>query len=297
MEAVLLSHKQCVVTNLHAGLGNNLFQYTAGLSVVQHLDARLSFRHDRPTPSSARLVELLGVDLELATPPLLRRFGFAPPTASPIRAAQRVRRRIDRSLGRIQVVRPKGAFEPWNANQIRPDAEATLLRGYFQHPSWFEPSLIVTADRLAQRFSRITDPALGTDATVISFRRGDYVRFGWDLTLDYYATAIDRIGRVDGPIWVLGDDQVFVELVKLWLLDKGMVAAKLPDLGVDEVTRDLALLAFADRVIMSNSTFCWWGVVAGNPDGRRDDRTVIAPAQWLPQGGNALIRPEWQTIE
>jgi hypothetical protein len=68
------------------------------------------------------------------------------------------------------------------------------------------------------------------------------------------------------------------------------------------VTRDLALLATAEQVVMSNSTFCWWGVVAGQTPGR--ERVVIAPRPWLMGAGldgkadeDSLLRPEWLTVD
>ena len=63
------------------------------------------------------------------------------------------------------------------------------------------------------------------------------------------------------------------------ILTMSIAAQRVPTFEGSPGITDLAVLAGAGSVIMSNSSFCWWGVTAGDSEAR-PDRTVFVPTPW-----------------
>jgi hypothetical protein len=286
-----------VVVVLKGGLGNQLFQYAAGTTAAQQLNAVLTV--DGTGAGAALLDNALGIEVVQATPETLRRLAIGAPGHSTTRVMQRIHRRTLHATGKVRYERQnhRDAHAPMPELEPRGNIVGLHLDGYFQHPTWFSASLTGIAARLGNRLKKVASHELGRGATVISFRRGDYVPLGWDLPLGYYERALQMVPPTDGPVWVVGDDQMVIELIRDWLDGRGWTTSAPPDLGADPLVRDMALLGAAERVVMSNSTYCWWGVNAGDPDSTRSERTIITPASWLPLSGSAtLVRPHWNAI-
>jgi hypothetical protein len=174
-----------------------------------------------------------------------------------------------------------------------------MLDGYFQNEGYF-------ADYADDIRATISLPTIGLDElydlprplVAVTFRRGDYVNFGWDLPLSYYQRSIERLRqRVDpGSLLIFADDVQFADLVPLWLKGKERIIV------VPRITRDpilqLALMATCDHHILANSTFCWWG--AWLSEGRQDrEQIFLTPAGWLGKsyGNNEGIIPRrWEVV-
>lgn len=292
-----MSRAPLVVVVLDGGVGNQLFQYAAGLSIARELGATLAVRG--LGSNGIRLDEFLGGGVQLATPEMIQQLALAAPLPLVSRALQHARRRWSTSRGQIQYVRQghQEAYAPKPPGIVTEATTTVLLDGYFQHPSWFSSSLSDIAHELKRRLDEGSVAESGRGATVISFRRGDYVRLDWALPMSYYDAALRSLEPLDGPVWVIGDDSVLIGLVGDWLRRFGMEVSPLPDLGVPPLWRDLILLSTAQRVVMSNSTYCWWGVTAGDASSTGRERTIVAPAYWLPmKGSEALIRPTWRVV-
>ncbi len=100
------------------------------------------------------------------------------------------------------------------------------LEGYFQTERWFTG----VADHIARRVQLpavtplrpATAPA-GAPTVGVSFRRGDYVRVGWELPLSYYEHALARISELvpGAALVVLGDDPVFTQFATGWVANYG----------------------------------------------------------------------------
>ncbi|MEI7623560.1 MAG: alpha-1,2-fucosyltransferase [Actinomycetes bacterium] len=180
------------------------------------------------------------------------------------------------------------------------------MEGYFQHPRWFEPVLSEILDALRSSVASVVRPEERTfseelgDFTVVSLRRGDYVRHGYALPVEYYESAVDALPNVDGPLVLLSDDGLVSSFAAPWFKAKGFDVVPESVLGARSRHRDLALLADASQVVMSNSTFCWWGTVLGDDcDERKDhERFVVAPRDWITRFpmSPVLIRNRWLAL-
>jgi hypothetical protein len=269
-----------VLVELGGGLGNQLFQYAAGVSMAAELDGHLWLRRQNVSWGLA-LDEFMSLD------------HLCPPSS------------VETSF---DDVRPDQLLIRETAWGYRPRTFATIptsvrllrLDGNFQHPTWFERGLPRVIDELRCRLEDSVAPEDKGQA-VISFRRGDYVQLGWALPASYYESAAASLRESSTNACVIGDDPFFVELAIPWLRGLGVDAQSAPTMP-DKVSRDLALLAFARIVVMSNSTFCWWGVMAG--DMAAQDRMVIAPRPWLAAVSavantteDPLLRPNWHIVQ
>jgi hypothetical protein len=123
-----------------------------------------------------------------------------------------------------------------------------------------------------------------SEKCVISLRGGEYRGLNdVFLPLDYYLNAIDRVREIDPDVEfeVVTDDlslanEYFPNLkatssggVKI-LFNKIYISPKSSKIG-----RDFAALQRAKYLILSNSSFSWWGAYTN-----RDTQLVIAPKYW-----------------
>lgn len=257
------------------GVGNQLFQYAAGMGLSQRTGASVVV--DRSNVEGLCLPDLLPEGtVEVASLAERRRFGMsngADPMST--RAAMLLwRTALERSRRLTVVLESKsgGAEVP---TQI---AHRCLLVGWFMNPDWFGSSREAVASLVRRRLE--THPAYtaarSSGAAVVSFRRGDFVRWGLDLSLDYYERSLKHLRGATGPVWLVGDDQLFLEFASRWFADRGVTISPLPAFEGSAGITDLALLAGAQTVVMSNSTFCWWGVSAGDTAGHAA-RTIVLP--------------------
>ena len=267
-----------VLVHLMGGVGNQLFQYAAGLSLTGQEGDGLVF--DLPTSQGLGLTDLLGAGSVPVAPPSVRRaFGLSGNSQSmATRVLIRLKREAMVRSGRLALLR-----ETATSAVLPPDRVAgrCVLLGWFIHPAWYSGTVDLVAARVGSGLRDHPAFALARSSgtTVISFRRGDFVRWGWDLGTEYYVRALEHLDPIDGPCWLVGDDELFLEFACTWLATRGIRAERAPLFAGSRGRADLALLAGARTVVMSNSTFCWWGVAAGDTE-PGVARRIIVPAPW-----------------
>jgi hypothetical protein len=281
-----------VLVRLQGGLGNQLFEYSAGLAVAGELGVPL-----RCLPSNSPGIPIESVlpngAITFADASDVRRFRMSN-ASDPllVRAANRLQRKAPWYRRQHSMV-----LQGWSTMKFSA-AERTFvastpycyLSGWFIHRSWFAPVLPEVSSLIHDRLREHPGYLAADGALVVSFRRGDYVRVGFELSLDYYADAMERLGGHTGPCWVVCDDEAFGVLAAEWLTRRGLNASAAPSFEGSRALGDLALLAGATNVVMSNSTFCWWGVVAGDRADRAG-RRVIVPDPWIPARSEDLGLP------
>lgn len=280
-----------VLVRLQGGLGNQLFQIAAGTTVSRKLDASLSFTKSSDTEV---LTDLLDSPIHFAPSSLEIRSGLRPSLQPSMRAYWAVSRRL---LPKRAVLLRQAGNEAYNeASNIDILKRSTYIGmdGYFQHPSYYEGEKDQILHALNRQLLAATNLVQPSDFAVIAMRRGDYVRNGWALTESYYRRAISAIELNREKVYVIADDPMMVTVVAGWL-KRPDDDVRPPKVELKDEVRDLALLAGARQVIMANSTFHWWGVVAGDAE---HERRVIAPARWIAhiERSRALLQPNWELI-
>jgi hypothetical protein len=276
-----------VVTRSYGGLGNQMFQYAAGMSVASRLGASLH-------------VDTLWFDPKVhprESPPQ-RRYGlgvFGVPERIPARA------RLLLKLRRPTVIKEKALFsyDP----RLAAVAGSVVLDGYWQSYRYFEhiAEEVRRVFRLPPASShagrRLLADCADPNCVAIHVRRGDYAsnpkltRIFGVLSDDYYRAAAAEIRRRVGSrlrYLVFSDD---IEWCK-----RNATLATLGDVafveGTAADTEDLLLLSSCTNHIIANSSFGWWGAwLAADPD-----KIVVAPVPWAREprvDGTDLIPPGW----
>tara|TARA_R110002074_G_scaffold307432_1_gene478283 strand:+ start:141 stop:917 length:777 start_codon:yes stop_codon:yes gene_type:complete len=158
-----------------------------------------------------------------------------------------------------------------------------LINGYLQSPKYFEhnkddvKSLFTFPDEAKQKVDKAVAKVREKYDTVIGVhvRRGDYLlnpQIHPTCTVDYYKEAIEELGD-DNSLCIVCTDTP--EWVGQNLCNDTVILSN----SVDEL-EDLYLLTLCDHVILSNSTFAWWGAWLNE-----NKPTVIAPEIWFgPEG-------------
>jgi hypothetical protein len=302
-----MAGRGAVVVSLTGGVGNQLFQYAAGLTLSSERDVRLHVQPAR-TPAARELGAGDLVDLPSTTLAPVERLvcgfpggvlGRAPSVLRrPVRsAAQRAvgYREVRQSL--MQMADARTTFDP--------KARYLHLRGLFQHPTYYEPVLDTITASMARKLASPLDVASGDGTVAVHFRRGDYLLHGYDLPLSYQesALALVRERAEITRVVVMSDDPEFARLAAEHFGRRGFDAhALLPDPTRGELD-DFCLFAGAAHLVMSNSTFVWWAAVLGDRlrPGGETSRVVVCPTPWMPMraagtipsGSLDLHRPNW----
>lgn len=127
------------------------------------------------------------------------------------------------------------------------------------------------------------------NSVLIHVRGGDYIQLGWELKIDYYQNALSSFSKLEEPnFFVITDDQGYLESLNL------PCKYKLIDdyVGIKSYI-NMYLFSQASNIILSNSTFAWWGAYLN-----RDYNIVTVPKIWIPVGAYEKIYfpEEWIKI-
>lgn len=274
-----------IIVRLCGGLGNQMFQYAAGLALARQQGTELRF--DLAWFDRVQLHQ--GLELH-------RVFGL--PLPQPSRkemnavlgwaARPLARRALSRSVCRW--MRPstwvsEPYFHYWSAFEtIGPDA---YLDGYWQSWHYFagvEP-LVRECFRFAQPLdecnTKLVQKMSACNSVSVHVRRGDFARdpaiqrvHGVDLS-GYYRAAVGQIQKyISSPHFFIFSDEPEWATKHLSLRAPFTIVAH--NRGKDSY-RDMQLMASCRHHIIANSTFSWWGAWL-NPSPKK---IVIAPREWF----------------
>ena len=256
--------------NLDGGIGNLLFQYSAALKLQNHFEFTVSLKE--LSPGLIKRLEKYVGEIEFSTSRFRSGSHFAQTS----------------NLGRL-TTKWEPSFSPCETHY---SIRVRFLKGYFQHPSWYQDSLELVLKKL-DTHRESASLHMPRNLTVIHLRRSDYVRLGWDLPMSYYDKALAIDSNINqGPIAVFSDDQMIVDLFEQRLSAAGLTIHNNADSVASSAFNDFFTIANAQRVIMSNSTFCWWAVKLAQSS--NSEVVAYCPSTWLPdQKSNVLIDSTW----
>lgn len=188
----------------------------------------------------------------------------------------------------------------YEAKEAGYSKEAMGLRGNYYIKGWFQSEQYFSDIRsiLIKEFTPRKKIALtanlrevlGKEETVsLHIRRGDYLRLGNGLPLEYYIQAVEEIRRFyANPIFLVFSDDMN------WVMRNLKLEGQVVYVNEDRKYADYEELLIMSRCksnIIANSTFSWWAAWLN----RNDDKHVIAPKKWF--GTQTGIIPDaWITI-
>jgi hypothetical protein len=294
-----------VVMGLSGGLGNQLFQYASGLGIATRLGAELRLDDTWVEPRERWLPGILRDRYRAASRVDLLRVGEAGGGGRSIDKA--VREAVRLGVGGVRRLRRRtpavshssraedvARFDP---SLLEIDLPA-ILRGWYQNEHYFE----AVADEVHAHLELPAVPlpaglAADRPLVAVSFRRGDYVRFGWELPFSYYERALARLLHhvADAHFLVFGDDREFVELVTPWVARYGPATDAYTI--TDGVVEHLVLAGECDHAVIANSSFAWWGAwLAERRVAGRARVRVLASALYPARFGDGVVPGRWELI-
>jgi hypothetical protein len=285
-----------IIVRIGGGLGNQMFQYAAGLSLSvtrkTRLELDISWFQNNPSDVTKRTfrLDIFAIHAAIAQKEQITK--LAKPSA--------IQRLLDRNK---PYYRKNIYYEPhfhYDSNFRRAPSDI-ILDGYWQSEAYFKD----IAERIRQDFAisapltshtkELAEQIGKTAAVSLHVRRGDYVNdaktFNYHGVCEpaYYAKAIaalkDRIGVME--IFVFSNDMDWV---------KENISSEFPMTFVNHAGRqdyeDLYLMSLCRHNIIANSSFSWWGAwLNANPD-----KIVIAPSRWFNESKadtRDLLPDEW----
>lgn len=289
-----------IITRLTGGLGNQMFQYAAGLALAERRRTVLKlnvswFReyeeyeaHNRYALSCLNITEQFATEDELErcrAPGLTRTERLGVSLARALRLHGHVRRHTREDKWHFPPT-----FAHYPAFENLPDG--TSLDGMFQTEKFFAP----VADLLRLHFSfrypprtavaELTARIRSGPSAAVHFRRGDYARnasFASTIGVvgpGYYDRAV-RLLRERSPaatLYIFSDD---IEAVAREFHPPGpheFVRCVKPWHAYDKIR----LMSLCDHIAIANSTFSWWAAWLNSSP----DKLVIAPDPWFTNSPN-----------
>jgi hypothetical protein len=281
-------NRAMIISRLTGGLGNQMFQYAAGLALAEKhrtaLKLDLSWfdasraAHERYSLHCLNVIEQFATQAEVDAL-VGSREGPCERVAHKAAAVLRMHRLA-------QLLQPLvGRQHPQKTLKFYPEffdqPDNTCLSGVFQSIRFFAP----VAEELKLQFTfrypappevdEIADQIRESESVAVHFRRGDYVTkysstIGW-LQIKYYEEALAllraRVGLL--RLFVFSDDIEAVEKEFALDLPRTYVKCIRPINAHDKIR----LMSLCKHNVISNSTFAWWGAwLNANPS-----KIVIAP--------------------
>lgn len=176
-----------------------------------------------------------------------------------------------------------------------------FMIGYFQSPNWINKEILDQIRKMSIReefnddFFKLREAIIGSSGLIIHIRRGDYrnePKIGL-LSDKYFGTAIE-LHMKNFPykkIWIFSDEiESCLDLIPKRHRSKCTVVTKF----MDDPCVTLKLLTFGKGYILSNSSFSWWGAALRT----NREAVVIAPYPWFKEGEspNGITMIDWVTI-
>jgi hypothetical protein len=291
-----------IIVRLLGGLGNQLFQYAAGLSLAHFHGQRLILDCTRMDNYSLRDYGLNNFCISAPKAKQEQIFKFTHSNKPKIiRELYKGWHRLKPYYRRPIYKEPYFHYDP----KIWQTSKNVYLSGYFVSEKYF--AHIQEAIQSEFRLSTIPSSANKTmlnkikNSTAISLhiRRGDYAhnhktlaKFGL-CSLEYYQRCMQVIeAKISKPHYFVFSDDIFWAKNNL----KAKQSMTFVDINDGQTAyEDLRLMSLCEHHIIANSTFSWWGAWLGtNPH-----KLVLVPKNWFKQKNintKDLYPQNWLTV-
>ena len=275
-----------ILTSLDGGLGNQMFQYAAGLRLACARETKLKLDLSPLEEAGCKTPRTyaLGVfQIRAEVADAADRRAFSTERSFLGRLAQRFGGAAGRDRSSDAAIERHFHFD----DEVASLPDGSWLRGYWQSQRYFDD-----ADADVRRDFAFAQPPAGHNAALlreiqgknsvsVHVRRGDYVE---DPTtnathgvcdLDYYRRAIALLTEKtsEPEFFLFSDDPEWTRANLGFAQPATVVDHNGPDAGHE----DLRLMSQCSHHIIANSSFSWWGAWLGTGS----DRIVVAPKQWF----------------
>ena len=272
---------------LQGGLGNQLFQVAAGTFLKENLGEKVIFDATLLTriPKKIRLR-----DVEVQW--LIENSDFKKQTVTTLGSL------FLEKHSRNLILKEKDLND-----QIleRLTKKTKILNGYFHNYEYVEKSWTQLRSKILDKINQNSRKDNSNSKYIaIHFRGGDYLRN--ELTrqthgvtgLNYFTKGVKKLTEelnTDKLVFITDSPEFIKEKIDIFKNLRTSIVSS------ENIYEDLALIANSSGVVMSNSTFSWWGAfIASKISGAR----IIAPTPWftgLIEEPQYLIPNHWTVLE
>ena len=307
-----------VIVSLRGGLGNQLFQTAAALSVAESGKVGLEWSLGKPQLNDIGKPEITSLKMpdrvileDSRDPNWLERKaeGYLLRSSIEPRAIEMTHffKKASSILGRGVLSRYfRENRVPFSATdtgyvQIPASDSKSLLIGYFQSFRWASnPSVknelsALSPRRFGNDYLQMVEHSMLERPLVVHVRLGDYKgvkEYGLP-TSKYYSNSIRKMLKEGdfGKIWVFSDEP---ELASRIIPAEFANQIRWIPLISNSVSTTWSLMRFGKGYVIGNSTFSWWAAFLSHTQ----DAPVIAPAPWFQnkKPPRDLIPPNWVQI-
>ncbi len=280
-----------IISEILGGFGNQLFSFCLGYVVSQKTGADFLIDTSRNDSGVDRPVEIVKLDL-----PYKSRITYHVSKSLAGRAVfNKLNRR--RKIGfytKFYTEKKTFAYDP-DVFKLKDD---TFLRGYWQNYKYFLPfrdelnRIIKFKDNKDPSYKGFVNLANQKESLAVHVRRGDYLKYdNYVLPMSYYEAAISRAmkRRKIDTICIFTDDADFCRgYFNKVLKDQKVIFPEYK--SSNRTIDDLYLMSRFNNVVISNSTYGWWGAFLG-----ASDKYVVCPDHLFWTGDFYL--PAWKKIK
>jgi hypothetical protein len=259
---------ECIIIVLQGGMGNQLFQYAAGLAAASRLGGELWLTPTQENKHS-------GTDHRQTL--YIRGKAIGPDGTPPMQALYS---------------QQSGAFDVWSPSDFQ-GYPAIAMKGYYQYLPAIESQISLIRSDLFQRLADIRSTLRQKyhlhnprQTCFLHVRRGDYTKTKpgtfWVQDESYFLPALQAIKqRTSGPRrWMVLSDDIAWCKQQPWMNTAPFEMADEP-----EELYGLMLMSMCEGgAIICNSSFSWWGAMLGCGS---QGAPVVYPSKWF-----AELRPE-----
>ena len=256
-----------ITVQLNGGLGNQMFQYSAGRAV--------SLQHNVP----------LALDITYC-----KRNQARPYKLCNFKVAGEVVEESPLIIKLKSILNPQSLFKEqsfYYDPSILDCHDDVYLQGYWQSEKYFRGIEKIIREDLTlseepdYRNQQMIDKIRNCEAVSLHIRRGDYVSnpettaYHGICSEEYYRGAVSKLENyVKNPhFFVFSDDPSWVKEI----LDIRHSTTIVDFNGSEKDYEDMRLMSLCKHHIIANSSFSWWGAwLSNNPQ-----KIVVAPKQWF----------------
>jgi len=281
---------------LSGGLGNQLFQITAGMHAAKQNGLRVNFVSAPSKYSKYSHEDEIGelVNLPITTWPR----SANQLTNIEFRARRKLAASSNKASNLLKISAPQEIGYSSNLQEVN---SGWTLTGYYQSYRYLTSVISDVRKIIKNPLSSTWAMDMASyisneDVTSVHIRRGDYEklsdRFGL-LDFEYYESAMKTINSKTGKnkFLVFSDD---IQASKR-LLAKSQYEIDCVEPPAGAPSREsLGLMWLCSHRIIANSSYSWWGAALATEDG-----LTIAPTQWMKNGEQIrdLLPGEWVQVD
>ena len=268
-----------IIVDLAGGFGNQLFCYSFGYALAKKKNAELIIDTSTQDNGLTRNLELLKLNVQFN-----HRISYKYKGEFIERAIlNKIRKR--KAIGfttKIYNEKNPTIFEK-TVFDIR---ENTYFKGNWQTEKYFVDyrsdllKMLIPKEERNVSVRNICNEMNNCNSVAVHIRRGDYVKIGCQLNMEYYERAISMIQSKFPEerliFYVFSDD---IDFCKKYFSEKRGCAAKDIELRYSQYESDnytlddLFLMSHCKHMIIANSSYSWWAAWLN----QNEEKTVICP--------------------